>query len=982
MPLKMKIARGIFLFLFALSASILTAQAQADARTTLHGHVLEIIKHLRSNGRLPDNQEMQLAIGLPLRNTNELAVLLQQLYEPGSPNFRHYLTAEEFAQRFGPTEEQYQAVRAFAETNGLRVTRTHSNRLLLDVAGPVANVEKTFHITLRTYKHPTEARNFFAPDTEPSVKSGLAVLDVSGLNNYVLPHPRSHHVSTESASPKSGSGTGGAYMGNDFRAAYVPGTTLTGAGQVAGVFEFDGFYANDIKAYEKSNNLPNVTLQTVLLDGFNGIPTKGSLSGNSEVALDIDMIIAMAPGISKVIIYEAGPNGLQNDILNQMATDDKAEELGCSWGWGGGPSATTDNIFQEMIAQGQSFFNASGDSDAFPPGTLDSPNSYNAPSSSPYITQVGGTTLTTTGPGGAWSSETVWNWGGGVGSSGGVSSYYTIPSWQQGINMTANHGSTNNRNIPDVALTADNIFIFDDNGKKDTLGGTSASAQLWAGLMALVNERAAASGNPPVGFVNPAIYAIGNSANYSACFHDITTGNNTWKRDTTNFFAVAGYDLCTGWGTPAGVNLINELAPGPDIVTTGYLVGSGGIGNPTNGAVAADGTVTVNFALQNIGNVNTTNLVVTLLETNGVVSPDGPQTYGALTAGGNAVTLPFTFTASGVCGSNLSAVFQLQDGAANLGSISQAIPLGLQIKIFSENFDEVAAPALPAGWMTTNSGAQARWATSTKLSDTAPNAAFTAGAKTTGFNELVSPPFQVTLDNAQLTFRQNYNLQSGYDGGVLEIKIGSNAFTDIITAGGSFVKGGYVKTISTKRKNPLAGRSAWTGNSGGFVTTIINLPASAIGQTVQLKWRCGTDEMTSSVGWHVDSISVTGLDCDADEISPSVVQNVPNKPAASQTSSVSSQSQSTAITGGNSANFLEAIKVPPQLTAHALPTGGQFRFTFNTVTNVNYAVQYSTTLTQWQTLTNVSGTGGPVTVIDANTTGDQQRFYRVVVSQQ
>src|SRR5271170_4211315 len=162
---KIKSVRGIFLLLLALSALIPAAQAQIDARTTLRGHVPEIIKSLQPNGRLPANQEMRLAIGLSLRNTNELAALLKQIYEPDNPNFRHYLKPEEFAKRFGPTEEQYQAVRAFAEANGLRVTRTHPNRLLLDVAGSVANIEKTFHITLWTYRHPTEARNFFAADT-------------------------------------------------------------------------------------------------------------------------------------------------------------------------------------------------------------------------------------------------------------------------------------------------------------------------------------------------------------------------------------------------------------------------------------------------------------------------------------------------------------------------------------------------------------------------------------------------------------------------------------------------------------------------------------------------------------------------------------------------------------------------------------------------------------------------------------------------
>jgi subtilase family serine protease len=127
--------------------------------------------------------------------------------------------------------------------------------------------------------------------------------------------------------------------------------------------------------------------------------------------------------------------------------------------------------------------------------------------------------------------------------------------------MTTNLGSTTLRNVPDVALTADNIFVIADNGTNYSVGGTSAAAPLWAGFTALINQQAALFGNPTVGFLNPAIYAIGKGPNYNLDFHDITTGNNTNKNVGNKYFAVPGYDLCTGWGTPNGANLINALAP-------------------------------------------------------------------------------------------------------------------------------------------------------------------------------------------------------------------------------------------------------------------------------------------------------------------------------------------------------------------------------------------------------------------------------------
>ena len=157
----------------------------------------------------------------------------------------------------------------------------------------------------------------------------------------------------------------------------------------------------------------------------------------------------------------------------------------------------------------------------------------------------------------------------------------------------------------------------------------------------------------------------------------------------------------------------------------------------------------------------------------------------------------------------------------------------------------MTAPALPAGWTTSATNAQSTWVTQTSVRDTTPNAAFSPEASNAGINELVSPGIVLPAGSAQLTFKNNYNLEADangyYDGGVLEIKIGSGAFSDVLAAGGSFISGGYNGTISTGYSSPLAGRQAWSGSSGGFVTTMVNLPAAVAGQTIQLRWRCATD---------------------------------------------------------------------------------------------------------------------------------------------
>lgn len=533
----------------AVCGAMIWSVAAAPALKTLPANVPVAVSGLSAKGQLPATNHLKLAIGLPLRNQPALDSLLQQLYDPASSNYRQYLTPDQFTERFGPTEADYQKVIQFAQANGLTVSGTHGNRMIVDVSGKVSDVEKAFHVTLRTYKHPKDNRDFFAPDTAPSVDSGVPILHVSGLDNYVQPRPLLQKMPASQARPAVGSGLAGSYMGYDFRNAYVPGTTLDGSGQMVGLLQFDsGFLQSDITAYENQAGLPNVPVQPVLLDGYNG----GLGVAPDEVSLDIEMAISMAPGLSKVYVFEGD---ITDDILNAMAASNSIKQLSASWSYG--IDATSEQIFKQFAAQGQSFFNASGDFDSWAGFGFVFP-----PCDDPYITIVGGTTLTTQN--GGWSSETVWNWGNefgidGIGSGGGISSSYAIPSYQTNIDMTANKGSTTFRNLPDVALTADNVYVIYAGGQQGVFGGTSCATPLWAGFMALVNQQAAAANKPPIGFLNPQVYAIGRSANYTNCFHDTTTGDNTWSFSPNLFFAVPGYDLCTGWGTPTGTNLINAL---------------------------------------------------------------------------------------------------------------------------------------------------------------------------------------------------------------------------------------------------------------------------------------------------------------------------------------------------------------------------------------------------------------------------------------
>jgi uncharacterized repeat protein (TIGR01451 family) len=563
------------LFALFLFCALIPGLASAQEMKTLSGHVPAAIshRHLKAAGELAHETSLNLAIGLPLRNAGALSNLLAQIYDPASPNYHHYLTPEQFTAQFGPSEEDYQVIANFAKIHNLTVTGTHRNRMLLDVRGKVSDIEQAFQIKLRTYHHPKENRDFYAPDGDPIINSALPILHISGLDNYSLPRsnyrmrPASAAQGASSTKPTgalpepagkghaTGTGPGNSYWGSDFRNAYIPGSPLTGTGQNVALLQFDGFFASDITSYAQQAGIINPPqLVVVPIDG--GVPNPDPSDG--EPPLDIEMVMSMAPGVSTIYVYEEPNNGDPwEDMLNRMASDDLAKQVSSSWfEIDGPPDPVAEQIFQEMDLQGQSFFEASGDDDAYT-GLIP------FPSDSPYLTQVGGTTLTT-GPGNAYSSETVWNWGiefgiDGIGSGGGISTTYPIPSWQTNINSVLPQGSSVKRNVPDVALTADNVYVIFGGGQTGIFGGTSCAAPLWAGFTALINEQATNNGMAPVGFLNPTLYALATKPNYTNCFHDITTGNNTWSGSPNLFFAVANYDLCTGLGTPNGTNLINAL---------------------------------------------------------------------------------------------------------------------------------------------------------------------------------------------------------------------------------------------------------------------------------------------------------------------------------------------------------------------------------------------------------------------------------------
>jgi len=656
---------AIFLLLFTSAG---TAQ---QARQVLQNHVRPVITSGQAVpvGVLPSTQRMNLAITLPVRNQTELTNFLDRLNDPSSPDYRKFLSVDQFTEAYGPTTQDYQAVVDFAKANGFTVTKTPKNRLLVDINGTVGQIEKAFHVVMTAYQHPTENRTFYSPDREPSLDLSVPVAHIAGLNSFSIPRSMLKRLPAERSSVRSnatGSGPQGAYRPSDMRAAYYGGTALTGSGQSVGILEFDGYETADVTGDEGGVTY-TVPITNVLVDGGSA----ASDGDDGEQALDIAQAIGMAPGLSSVRVYIApitSAIGVGDvDIFNQMAVDNISKSLSCSWGWNPDDTSSDDPIFQEFAAQGQNLFVASGDAGAY---TGNNANDSSFPAEDVFVTAVGGTDLTTNGAGGPWESETAW-----PDSSGGpADNGFAIPSWQSGIANSSNGASTTVRNLPDVAAEAnfDNILCDDGTCTDNETGGTSYAAPRWAGFLALVNQQAVANGGSTLGFINPAIYAIGKSSSFDSDFHDITSGNNN-NGAGKSFNAVTGYDLVTGWGSPNGQSLINALAgsgtpsftlsdsPSSLTITQGGAAGTSTItvhdaggftGSVTLAASGLPSGVTAAFGTNPTTGTSTLTLTASATATTGTSTVTITGTSGSLTA---TTTLALTVSAAAAPNFTISA---------------------------------------------------------------------------------------------------------------------------------------------------------------------------------------------------------------------------------------------------------------------------------------------------------------------------------------
>jgi subtilase family serine protease len=640
-------------------------------------------------GALSTNEHLHLAVQLPLRNEADLQSFIERLSNPNSSDFRKYLSVEEFTEKYGPTQADFDAVVKYIKAQGMTVMDTPSNRMLVEVDATTPQVERSFHLSMVKYQHPKENRTFYAPDREPSIELSVPVAHITGLSDYYKPHPRTSTILNESAAyPPSPTGSGpyGSYLASDMRGMYYGGT-LTGTGQAVGLLEFDGYDQVDLTNYfAGAGQTNNVTINNVLLGGLTA--PMGDGGDDAEPILDMVVPIGMAPGLSQVRNYQCcsdtysgSPSGVVV-ILNKMASENICKQNSSSYGYGN--EASTDNpIYEEMAAQGQSFFAATGDyGPPQDPGNTSEDDFY--PSDNAYVTAVGMSLAFSSSAGGSWASEIYAG-----GDAGGYSDGPTpvaLPSWQSGIANAGNQASTTYRNVPDVVMAGYGFYLCGGADATDTHqcypqagcttctnGGSSFASPMWAGWTALANEEAVAAGKSTLGFLNPTLYQIGESASYGADYHDIIGGTSDCCGAPEVYTATAGYDLVGGWGSPNGTAMMSALISPPATCSATTIVpeikvGTGSWSNISSTTVTLGSVVDLGPSPSSGGSWNWIGpggFMSSSREIDTIPLAPGANTYMATytNAAGCQSTQSFTITTSGTTGTVITPYIKVGSGS-------------------------------------------------------------------------------------------------------------------------------------------------------------------------------------------------------------------------------------------------------------------------------------------------------------------------------
>ena len=500
----------------------------------------------------PADPNQQIEVTLYLRRGSQVERLADQIGAQPIPG-RKYLTREEFARVHGARPEDIEKVRAFAAEHGLRVQSEDAAARSVTLSGTVAAFNEAFGTSLRRYEHRAgtyrcRTGSLMVPSDMESVIEG-----VFGLDNR--PQAKAH-FRLRNAKPGARAAAGAvSYSPIQVAEAYDFPSGFTGSGQCIGIIELGGGYnAADLNTFFGGLGVAMPQVTAVAVDGAKNTPTGDPSGPDGEVELDVEIAGSIAPG-AQIAVYFA-PNTDQGfiDAVTTAVHDSKLKPSILSISWGGPENSWTlqardalNSACEDAAIMGVTILAASGD-DGADDGT--SAPAVDFPASSPYVLGCGGTRLKISGT--SIGSEQAWNeLAANEGATGGgVSEVFALPSYQQGAKVPAAPNGFAGRGVPDVAGDADPESGYDVvvDGQQMVIGGTSAVAPLWAGLLARINQALGKN----VGYANAQLYA--NSAGNT--FHDITSGNNG------DYSAGPGWDACTGLGSPDGSALLAVMRGG------------------------------------------------------------------------------------------------------------------------------------------------------------------------------------------------------------------------------------------------------------------------------------------------------------------------------------------------------------------------------------------------------------------------------------
>jgi len=526
---------------------------------TIPGSDRRVMRGAKSLG--PARPDTKLEVTLRLRR--RAALPAQALDGTRAPRARTYLTHAQLEASHGAHPADIAKVEAFARASGLDVVHVSVARRSVMLSGTVAAFEKTFGVKLESYTHPTRGRFRGRTGTiQMPVELEKVVEGVFGLDNRPFARP---HTSRRRDNPAAPQFNG--YTPTQVAGFYNFPTGLDGTGQTIGIIELGGGYRpEDLTAYFNQIGVPVPQVTAVSVDNGNNAPSTAD-TADGEVMLDIEVAAAVAPKANIVVYFT--PDASDRSFLDALTaavhdTTNNPSVISISWG---GPEQTATDSFQQQFDQvlqsaaalGITVTIASGDSGAADEGPNEWDGAAHAdfPASSSFALACGGTNITVAS--GAVTAETVWNQnsadtqGDSFGASGGgVSGVFPLPAYQESAGVPVNTSTGQpGRGVPDVSGDADpnSGYLVRVDGQEFPIGGTSAVAPLWAGLIALCNQ----SLGHKVGFINPILYAN------PTAFNDITTGSNRVGPANVGYDAGPGWDACTGLGSPNGQKLLAVL---------------------------------------------------------------------------------------------------------------------------------------------------------------------------------------------------------------------------------------------------------------------------------------------------------------------------------------------------------------------------------------------------------------------------------------